>query len=164
MLSASHSAILGALDAAVMLAACARIASPAPLPHLLGPQAHEVPPGAEGCTPGFRKNHPEAWVGFSPNQTLESVFDVPDALGFDDVTLLAALSFQGGSDTQGAAEILLRAAVTALLNAASPGADYPDTVAEIVAFVNAALASGDRDTILALASELDTLNNLGCPL
>jgi hypothetical protein len=125
-----------------------------------------TPPGQEGCTPGFWKQpqHLDAWVGFSPSQTLESVFDVPDAFGLDDVTLLAALDFEGGPTTADAAEVLLRQAVAALLNAASPDVDYPLTVAEIIAEVNAALASGDRATILALAEELDTFNNLFCPL
>jgi hypothetical protein len=122
------------------------------------------PPGDEGCTPGFWKNHPEAWVGFTPGQTLESVFDVPNALGLDTVGLQAALDFGGGSGTVGASRILLRAAVAAVLNSASPGVDYPLTTAAVIAQVNAALASADRDTILALATELDTSNNLGCPL
>jgi hypothetical protein len=117
----------------------------------------------EGCTPGFWKNHLEAWVGFSPNQTLESVFDVPNSLGLDNNTLLQALSFQGGTNTVGAARILLRAAVAALLNAAHPDVDYPRTVAEVIADVNAALASGNRATMLTLATALDTDNNLGCP-
>jgi hypothetical protein len=30
--------------------------------------------------------------------------------------------------------------------------------------VNAALASGNRATMLTLATELDTDNNLGCPI
>ena len=30
--------------------------------------------------------------------------------------------------------------------------------------VNAALASGDRDTMLSAASSIDRDNNLGCPL
>jgi hypothetical protein len=125
-----------------------------------------VPPGQEGCTPGFWKQpqHLDAWVTYTPGQTLESVFDVPDAFGLDNVTLLEALSLEGGSTTADAAEVLLRQAVAALLNAASPEVDYPLTEAEIIARVNAALASGDRDTILALAEELDTFNNLFCPL
>jgi hypothetical protein len=125
-----------------------------------------TPPGQEGCTPGFWKQpqHLDAWVTYSPSQTLESVFDVPDAFGLDNVTLLAALDFEGGPTTADAAEVLLRQAVAALLNAASPDVDYPLTEAEIIAQVNAALASGDRDTILALAEELDTFNNLFCPL
>jgi hypothetical protein len=125
-----------------------------------------TPPKQEGCTPGFWKQpqHLDAWVGFTPGQTLEGVFDVPDAFGLDDVTLLAALDFEGGPTTADAAEVLLRQAVAAILNAASPEVDYPLSVAEIVAQVNAALASGDRATILSLAEELDTLNNLFCPL
>ena len=64
-----------------------------------------------------------------------------------------------------AAQILLRAAVAALLDAAHPDVKYPRTEAEIIAAVNAALASKNRKTILALAAELDSSNNAGeCPL
>ena len=83
--------------------------------------------------------------------------------GLDD-TLVGALNYQGGSGTTGAARTLLRAAVSALLNSASPGVDYPLTTAQVIAQVNAALASNDRSTMLALASQLDSYNNLGCPL
>jgi len=38
------------------------------------------------------------------------------------------------------------------------------TTADVIADVNAALASGDRQTMLDLAGELDADNNLGCPL
>jgi hypothetical protein len=34
----------------------------------------------------------------------------------------------------------------------------------VIDAVNAALASDDRDAILALKDELDAKNNLGCPL
>lgn len=122
--------------------------------------------GEEGCTPGFWKNHPNRWTatGFSQSQSLESVFDVPDAFGLDDVTLLAALDLEGGDTDAEAAGLLLHHAVAALLNAAHPGVDYPRTAASIIADVNAALASGSRDTMLALKDELDADNNLGCPL
>jgi hypothetical protein len=122
------------------------------------------PPGDEGCTPGYWKNHPEAWAGFTTGQSLESVFDVPDALGLDSVSLHSALSFGGGPGTLGASQILLRASVAALLNSSSSGVDYPLTTAQVIAQVNAALASANRDTILALATDLDDKNNLGCPL
>ena len=92
------------------------------------------------------------------------MFDVPDSFGLDNRTLLQALSFQGGSSNTAAARILLRAAVAALLNSASPDVDYPLTTAQVIAEVNAALASNDRSTMLALASQLDSYNNLGCPL
>ena len=123
---------------------------------------------AEGCTPGYWKNHLDSWpaTGFSPNQTLESVFDVPDSLGYDNVTLLNALKFDGGSGVAGGARILLRAAVASLLNSAHPGVDFPMTTAEVIAATNAALASGSRSTMIALAGDLDDANNgpEGCPL
>jgi hypothetical protein len=124
------------------------------------------PVGDEGCTPGYWKNHQDSWAatGFSPNQTLESVFDVPDSLGYDNVTLLSALSFDGGTGVAGGARILLRAAVASLLNAAHPGVDFDLTTAEVIAQVNAALASGSRSTMLALAMSLDASNNEGCTL
>ena len=122
----------------------------------------------QGCTPGYwrQSQHLDSWTatGFSPNQTLESVFDVPDSLGLDNRTLRQALSFTGGSGTAGGARILFRAAVSALLNSAHPDVNYPRTTAEVIADVNAALASGNRSTMLALAAELDADNNLGCPL
>jgi hypothetical protein len=43
-------------------------------------------------------------------------------------------------------------------------ASYPLTTAQVIAAVNAALASGNRTTMLALANQLDTHNNRGCPL
>jgi hypothetical protein len=89
---------------------------------------------------------------------------VPNSFGLDNRTLLEALSFRGGSGTTAAARILLRAAVAALLNSAHPDIDYPRTTAEVIADVNAALASGNRSVMLALALELDADNNLGCPL
>jgi hypothetical protein len=58
------------------------------------------------------------------------------------------------------------AAVAALLNSAHPGVDYALTTAEVIAAVNAALASCDRGTMIDLAEELDAANNApdGCPL
>jgi hypothetical protein len=122
--------------------------------------------GGEGCTPGYWKNHPAAWTatGYSTSQTLESVFDVPDSLGHDNTTLLQALSLGGGSGVKGGAQILLRAAVASLLNASNPGVSFDLTSSQVISQVNAALASGNRDTMLALATQLDTLNNQGCPL
>jgi len=126
------------------------------------------PPGNQGCTPGYWKQdqHLDSWQGYTPVQTLESVFDVPDAYGLDNVTLLNALSLKGGSTTAEAAQILMRAAVAGLLNAASSDVDYVVTTAQLIASVNAALASNNRDTILALAATIDAANNGvgGCPL
>ncbi len=125
------------------------------------------PPGNQGCTPGFWKNHEAAWgpTGYSPGQTVGSVFTVPaDLSDLADDTLLEALDYGGGPKVKGAAQILLRAAVAALLNASHPDVDYPSSPSDVIADVNSALASLDRDTILDLATALDNDNNLGCPL
>jgi hypothetical protein len=123
------------------------------------------PPGEEGCTPGYWKNHPKAWAatGYTTTMTVEDVFDVPDAFNLDSKTLLQALSFLGGPYKLGASRILLRAATAAVLNAAHPDVDYPLTDAEIISQVNTAL-SGTRAQMLALKTTLDMYNNLGCPI
>jgi len=122
----------------------------------------------EGCTIGYWKQskHLDAWspTGYSPTQTLESVFDVPDSLQLDNKTLLQALAFKGNKKIQGSAQNLLRAAVAALLNAAHPDVNYPRTTSDVISDVNAALASLNSSTILALANALDKDNNLSCPL
>jgi hypothetical protein len=116
----------------------------------------------EGCTPGYWKNHTEAWVGYSPDQTVDSVFTGADpTLGSQ--TLLEALSFQGGPDLVGKQEILLRAAVAALLNSTS-GIDYGVGPNGVINGVNKRLASGDEKKIVNFAKKLDDRNNLGCPL
>ncbi|HEV2148407.1 MAG TPA: hypothetical protein VGR37_13475 [Longimicrobiaceae bacterium] len=124
--------------------------------------------GGEGCTLGYWKqqHHFDSWVatGFAPAQTLESVFDVPDTFGLDNVSLASALEFKGGSDATAAARLLLKQAVAALLNAAHPDVDYELTTAQVIAQVNAALDTRSRSTMLALASQLDGFNNAGCPL
>lgn len=130
--------------------------------HYFGRQA-----GSQGCTPGYWKNHTDSWppAGYSPSQAVDSVFANVNTyypvLG--NATLLDALSFAGGPGGQGAAEILLRAAVAALLNGAHPGVAYPRTAAAVIAEVNTALLQ-NRDAMLALAAALDADNNLGCPL
>lgn len=123
--------------------------------------------GDDGCTPGYWKNHTRSWAGtgLTPGQTVGSVFSGASAFpSLASSSLLDALQGGGGSGTAGAARILLRAAVAALLNAGHPGVEYPRTAAAIVADVNAALASNNRSTMLALAGELDEDNNAGCPL
>ena len=129
----------------------------------------------QGCTPGFWKNHTEDWVGYTPNQTLGSVFAaIGDGTPFSSSalandTLIEALNYGGGGGNRGAAKILLRSAVAALLNASLPGSTYPLTTAQIIAAVNAAInepatLSTLRADMLALAAELDGYNNTftGC--
>lgn len=120
-----------------------------------------------GCTPGYWKNHEDSWAdaGYAPGQTVGSVFMGSAAFPTQAAkSLLEALQGSGGPGLEGGARILLRAAVAALLNAAHPDVDYPRTTAEIIADVNAALTSGNRNTMLNLATALDSDNNIGCPL
>jgi len=128
---------------------------------------HGETAGGEGCTPGYWKNHTDSWppTGYSPSQSVSSVFSTSATYpALASASLLEALRFQGGSDNEGAAEILLRAAVAGLLDSSHPGVAYPRTPAQVIAEVDAALASGDRATMLTLATAIDQDNNLGCPL
>ena len=68
------------------------------------------------------------------------------------------------NEIDGAAEILLRAAVAAILNASHPDINYPREVSDIIADVNEALVSSDREDLINLAKSLDEDNNLGCPI
>jgi len=116
----------------------------------------------EGLSHGYWKNHTEDWppTGYSPSQTLASVFSESADLGLGGYTLLQALDFGGGPTLTDKAQLLLVQAVAAVLNAAHPDINYPLTVAQVVAQVNAALASEDVTTILALQGVLDGYNNL----
>jgi hypothetical protein len=144
--------------------------------------------GRQGCTPGYWKNHPTAWQEYNPNTTLgtgntamfrfaggpNAMDDSPQAVKqYAGTTAMQALNFGGGSGVDGAARILLRAAVAAYLNAAHEGVGYPlrrrDTSEltgeeAMIISINRALDSGNRDQMLALAAKLDRYNNGGCPL
>jgi len=123
--------------------------------------------GTQGCTPGFWKQdfHFSFWTGHSPTDTVGSVFTgaLPE---LSSETLLAALQGGGGSGLLGKEAILLRAAVAALLNASNSSVSYPLTSSQIIAAVNAALATGNLTTINNLATLLDNANNGsgGCPV
>ena len=122
--------------------------------------------GNQGCTPGYCKNHTGSWppAGYSPSQTVLSAFSgVIRYPVLMNSTRLQALGFGGGSGDAGAAEILLKAGVAALLNASHPNVSYPRTALEINTDVNNALVQ-NRDAMLTLAASLDADNNRGCPL
>jgi len=125
------------------------------------------PEQPEGCGHGYWKNHESEWepTGYAPEDLVGGIFTIPADLDeLADDTLADALAYAGGNGVIGAARILLRHAVAGLLNAAHPEVDYPRSVDEIVSAVNAALASGDRRTILACKEEVDQHNSRGCPL
>lgn len=127
------------------------------------------PPGDEGCTPGYWKveQHWDSWgpTGYTTDQLVTSVFSGVNA-NQAGATLLEALDFVGGPGVDGAERILLRAAVAGLLNAAHPDVDYAggNDVTAFIDAVNAALATDDRDVMLALAASIDADNNAGCSL
>jgi len=129
------------------------------------PTPTATPKADKGCTPGFWKNHPSAWPSaYSPSATVGSVFSGASAFpNLASATLIQGLAFQGGPGTAGAAQILLRAAIAALLNSASFGSSYPYSTGSVISMTNTALG-GTRDAMISLASSLDTANNLGCPL
>ena len=135
------------------------------------PTAQAVNIGREGCTPGYWKNHTENWQETSPSTLVKQIFkNAPASVA--NLTLEEALAGGGGSGVDGAARILVRAAVAAWLNAAHDDLGYPwrrfatglDDRPALVPTVNAAFASGERGTMLQLASRLDRDNNLGCTL
>ena len=134
--------------------------------------AHATGTGTQGCTPGYWKNHTDSWQEANPSQLVKNKYADARA-NVADWTLLQALQGGGGKGADGAAVILARAAVAAWLNAANDDLGYPwrreqvgvDGRPPLVDTVNAAFASGDRDTMLALATQLDNDNNgTGCPL
>jgi hypothetical protein len=119
----------------------------------------------EGCTPGFWKNHYSVWyeTEYRRWHKVSSVFsNAGGSLGKS--SLSQALGFKGGSTLYGAKQILLRAAVAAILNADHPDVKYYRSEYSIKKAVNAALKSYSRWDILYLATVLDKHNNDGCPL
>jgi hypothetical protein len=134
--------------------------------------ANAVNIGNEGCTPGYWKNHTENWQEAKPGGLFSAKFSDGTSGVLVGVTLQQALAGGGGPGVAGAERILARAATAAYLNAAHEGLGFPwrrnatglGGRPPLVATVVAALESGDRATMLALATRLDADNNLGCPL
>jgi hypothetical protein len=115
----------------------------------------------QGCTIGYWRNHADRWAGVSPSDDFDTTFGVD--LFTPDITLGTAINLGGGGVNN-----LARQATAALLNAYGgvPNSDgttvnYPFTVAEVIQFVQDAVAN---DTINETAEFLDAANNLGCPL
>lgn len=128
--------------------------------------------GNEGCTPGYWKTHTSNWEEAQPTTLFSARFSDGTSGVLVGKTFLDTLQGGGGAGVAGAELILARAATAAYLNAAHEGVGYPwrrngtglDGRPALVATVVAALESGDRDRMLALAKRLDADNNLGCPL
>jgi len=111
-----------------------------------------------GCTLGYWKTH-QPWLGgYTADTLVSTVFSgpgIPAGYSFQD-----ALTYSGSNKAQ----LLLKQAVAAVLNIASGAAvNYPLTLSQLQAQVNAALASSAQAQI-TLQTTLDTNNNMGnCP-
>lgn len=121
-------------------------------------------PPQEGLTPGYWKNHDPWPENYTKTMPLHWIFSNATQYFPETDTLLDALKYQGGNDEQGMAEILLRAAVAAVLNARHPCINYPILEPVIIDEVNKALGSHDRDTMETLKNILDEFNNLTADL
>lgn len=118
-------------------------------------------PALEGCTLGYWKNHTNRWCG--SYRTCDRFGDVftsaPASLA--NLTLLQALNLGGGGINN-----LARQGVAALLNACSGNvayAGYGDNPILVIAAINLAYTTGGTAPG-TLGSQLDVLNNSGCPL
>jgi hypothetical protein len=105
----------------------------------------------DGLSHGYWKNHTSDWDGYSSGQSFESIFGIdaswttPGKKGetYDDVSLLQALSIQGGG-----ANAFIREAVAALLNASEKDSLVDDAMyfysaAEIVEIVQTVYGLND---------------------
>ncbi len=110
------------------------------------PPPNPHPPGNQGCTPGFWKNHLDLWVGVSPGDDFDATFGVD--LFNPDITLGQAIRLGGGGVKK-----LARHGTAALVSALKPGVAYPLTAAQVIAAVQA----GDSETLAGF-------NELGCPI
>ena len=125
-------------------------------------------PEYEGLTPGFWKNHPELWVGYSPDQLWTSVF--ADSITIktggkntnSDPTLLEVLGAKGGiNEAENVYDALARHAVAAILNAAHPDVGYPMSSADIISQVNSVINNGINTDAEPLKDTLEGYNQLG---
>lgn len=108
----------------------------------------------DGCTPGYwrQPQHFDSWPPpYFPSQYFDLVFGVGPHLKLKD-----AVKTNGGGETA-----LLRHATAALLNAASPDVMYQFSVAEVIALVQQAYATGDFEGVKNL---FEAANENYCPL
>lgn len=111
----------------------------------------KTPIGFAGCTPGYWRNHYASWepTGFSTEDVFNTIFSVNY---FEPDFTLGDAIWQGGGHFERAA----RHGAAALLNASHPDVEYPYSVAQVIAFVQA----GDENSI----NFLETANELGCSI
>jgi hypothetical protein len=122
--------------------------------------------GAQGCTPGYWRNHADRWVeAVKTTDTFATTFGVtvPVSVVPNPYTLGDAIAASGGGFFA-----LARHATAALLNAHGgvpngdgTTVDYAYTVAEVIAMVQAAMTSGIYEATKDLFA---AANEAGCPL
>jgi hypothetical protein len=113
------------------------------------------PPSGDGCTPGFWKNSVGSWpAGYLPGADFDASFGVN--LFNPNITLMQALNLGSGGKNA-----LARHAVAALLNSAAAGVDYGMSTADVIAAVQAAVASGNFESA---KNVFEALNELECGL
>lgn len=121
-----------------------------------GSQPPAVTPN--GCGPGFwkRPSHFANWTApFTPTTQVAPVLGVTPTNN-PALTLLGALNARGGDENA-----LLRQAVAALLNAASPAVDYAYSVGAVLELTQRAYS----DTSFEVVEDLfEAQNSLGCPV
>jgi hypothetical protein len=116
-----------------------------------------VPCAAQGCSQGYFKTHTVA----GENNTFASYGVVGS--GRDGSTLKSAFSLNGGPSVQDAKDLALKQLAAAILNSTLVSG-FPLSTANLVQQANTAFATNNRATILAFATKLEGLNNLGCSL
>ena len=118
----------------------------------------DVPPGDEGCTPGYWRNHTSSWVGtgYAPGDDFDATFGVN--FFNPNITLLQAVNLGGGG-----INVLVRHGVAGLLSAASPDVDYAYTVAQVIDIVQGDGAYAGL-SVSARAALLVAANEAGCPI
>ncbi|MDQ3957946.1 MAG: Ig-like domain repeat protein, partial [Actinomycetota bacterium] len=116
--------------------------------------------GAQGCTPGYWKQdqHFDSWTGVTPSSSFEAIFGRPTAFP-GNPSMLTVLRFDGAG-----LQALGRHAAAALLNANSPGVDYPFLSSEVIQMFQAAFDSGDPVLIEITKNEFDAASNALCLL
>lgn len=127
--------------------------------------AGAVDGGVGACTPGYWKNHTDNWKRATTDTVVGSIF-AGATTATSGASFLEALSFKGGKGLEGAERILMRAAVAGYLNEVHTDLGYPLSRNGIVRRVDEAIATQQRDEMIAMAAFFDDLNNApeGCPL
>jgi len=121
-------------------------------------------PDPQGCPAGTWSERGE-WkgTGVTPGQLVRAVFHESGRYGqIGNVTLRAALRFQGGGGLLGSAKVLLREGTAALLNATHKSLEFPYTRSQVIVLVDGGLRSGDSARMGEVAALLRESNEAEC--